>query len=58
MLYFAQEVAKQKYWSLIKIDNTLVLLAILCAIAAFSIYLEQSYRLYFSIGFYDGFIKS
>lgn len=43
MLYFAQEVAKQKYWSLIKIDNTLVLLAILCAIAAFSIYLEQTY---------------
>ena len=43
MLYFAQEVAKQKYWSLIKVDNTLVLLAILCAIAAFSIYLEQTY---------------
>ena len=43
MLYFAQEVSKQKYWSLIRIDNTLVLLAILCAIAAFSIYLEQTY---------------
>lgn len=43
MLFLAEEVAKQKYWSLIKIDNTLVLLAILCAIAAFSIYLEQTY---------------
>lgn len=32
-----------KLWSLIKPDNTLVLLAILCVIAAVSIYLEQTY---------------
>ena len=51
MLYFAQEVSKQKYWSLIRIDNTLVLLAILCALAAFSIYLEQTFS------FYHDFIK-
>lgn len=32
-----------KLWSLIKPDNTLVLLAILCVIATVSIYLEQTY---------------
>lgn len=32
-----------KLWSLIKPDNTLVLLTILCVIAAVSIYLEQTY---------------
>ena len=43
MFFLTEEVAKQQYWSLIKTNNTLVLLAILCAIAAFSIYLEQTY---------------
>ena len=38
MLFFVSEP-----WSLIKVDNTLVLLAVLCAIAAISIYLEQTY---------------
>lgn len=41
MVFF--EVDPTKLWSLIKPDNTLVLLTILCVIAAVSIYLEQTY---------------